>query len=102
LEDVLNKSLREQDAKQAADGGTGGPSNLKLPANLIPTDRLPDPTIPQNLELVVFRSEGGWVTAAWRHALPTAGTYGSLGARVVGPVDVPAIVDFVAPPAPAQ
>jgi hypothetical protein len=102
LEDLLNKSLREQDAKQAADGGTGGPSNLKLPANLIPTDRLPDPTIPQNLELVVFRSEGGWVTAAWRHALPTAGTYGSPGARVVGPVDVPAIVDFVVPPAPAQ
>ncbi len=100
LEDVLNKNLREQEEADAnaaesaqAAGQEVAASGFRVPANLIPLDRLKDPTIAKNLELVVFRSEAGWITAAWRNSPPR----GPAG-RVMYAQDLPAIFDAVPPP----
>ena len=104
LEDILNKSLSEQENAKSnpADAGAAsqaaGPAPMKFPANLIPAERLQDPTVAQNLELAVLRSEAGWITAAWRYS-PTSQSFSS---RMLGPVDLPAIQDFTPPPAPVQ
>jgi hypothetical protein len=87
LEDVLNKSLRE--AEEAAAKPDAPQPGLRLSENLIPLDRLKDPTIAQNLKLVIFRSEAGWITAGWRN-FPGLAT-GAAGAIPADAVDTPAI-----------
>jgi hypothetical protein len=106
LEDVLNKNLRAQEKPQAnsGEGQQSGVTKMKIPSNLIPTERLQDPSVAQNMELVVFRAEIGWITAAWRYSANSQ-TYSQNGLplpRVLGPIDLPAIQEFVPPPAPAN
>jgi hypothetical protein len=98
LQDVLNKNLREQE--KPADSA----AKNRIPANLIPAERLQDPTVAQNMELVVFRSEFGWVTAAWRYSSVSMSNSpnGVPAVRVLGPIDTPAIQDVVNGAAPAQ
>lgn len=95
LEDVLNKNLREQEeadaAAAAADQATE--SGFRFQENLIPVDRLKDPTMAKNLDLVIFRSEQGWITAAWKNT-----PQGLSSGRVQNAHDTPAIFDSV--PAP--
>lgn len=86
LEDVLNKSLRE--AEEAAAKPDAPQSGVRLSENLIPLDRLKDPTIAQDLKLVIFRSEAGWITAGWRNVPGLATGAGTIPADAL---DTPAI-----------
>ncbi len=67
LEDILNKSLDEQENNRS-NSGAASAAPMKFPSNLIPAERLQDPTVAQNLELAVLRSEAGWITVAWGYA----------------------------------
>lgn len=107
LEDVLNKNLREQEkagaqaaeAAQSAAGRSDAPG-VRIPANLIPADRLKDPTVAKSLDLVVFKSEQGWITAGWRNAASGSSPGGGgQPARVLSGADTPAIVESASPSA---
>ena len=97
LEDVLNKNLREQ-AEPAE--GQGGGADLVLPRNLIPTEKLKDPALAERLELVLFRTEAGWLSAGWQlWPAPAPGHAAAVSAAMVSP-DTPAIADRRSPPKP--